>query len=382
IGKKGAQQGTVPESFRRQFSGPASIDTTIQVFNQNGWVEFPIIKNSAGWIDVTKVDSLISGSSISFISLGIKNDNSIDTLNTLVFSGNTADISGIDTDTYVSLKLVAELQANQNFETPFLKTLGVNFIPVPELATNYQVVNISDDSVTIGEDIDLSFYVYNVGESKADSFNIKVEVINEDNSRLTIFTQQIDSLSSDDRKLFNLIHNTISGSGLKSFLISIDSDNQVRELYEDNNFFSIPFYIQPDTTTPTIAITFDGNDIVDGDYISPQPVIHIELTDESLLPISDPSSVMVHLNDELIPSDTSIITYQFSTTNPKVTVDFTPALADGEYAIKILWRDAEGNIVDSSGVEKFFLVSNEAKILYVYNYPNPTSGETYFTFKL
>ncbi|MCW8810108.1 MAG: T9SS type A sorting domain-containing protein, partial [Ignavibacteriaceae bacterium] len=33
-------------------------------------------------------------------------------------------------------------------------------------------------------------------------------------------------------------------------------------------------------------------------------------------------------------------------------------------------------------VEKFFLVSNEAKLLYVYNYPNPTNGETYFTFKL
>jgi flagellar hook assembly protein FlgD len=65
-----------------------------------------------------------------------------------------------------------------------------------------------------------------------------------------------------------------------------------------------------------------------------------------------------------------------------VVVDFTPTLSDGEYVMKILWRDAEGNIVDSSGVEKFFLVSNETKILYVYNYPNPTSGETNFTFKL
>ena len=38
--------------------------------------------------------------------------------------------------------------------------------------------------------------------------------------------------------------------------------------------------------------------------------------------------------------------------------------------------------MDSSGVKKFFLVSNEAKLLYVYNYPNPTRGETQFTFKL
>ena len=116
--------------------------------------------------------------------------------------------------------------------------------------------------------------------------------------------------------------------------------------------------------------------------LHPNPIIHIELNDESLLPITDPSSVMVYLNDELIPADTSIITYQFSETNPKVIVDFTPVLADGEYALKVLWKDSGGNIVDSSGVEKFFLVSNEAKLLNVYNYPNPTSGETHFTFKL
>jgi hypothetical protein len=93
---------------------------------------------------------------------------------------------------------------------------------------------------------------------------------------------------------------------------------------------------------------------------------------------------MVYLDDEFIPADTSIITYHFSETetNPKVTVDFSPALEDGEYDLKVLWKDSGGNIVDSSGVEKFFLVSNEAKLLNVYNYPNPTSGETHFTFKL
>jgi hypothetical protein len=383
IGKKGATQGTVPESFRRRFSGQAAIiDTSIIVFNKNGWVEFPAIKNSNRWLDITKTDSIISGSSLSIIPLGIKKDNSIDTLNALNFIGNVADLSNINADTYVSLKFLAEFQTNQNFETPLLKTLGVNFIPVPELATNYQVVSSSADSVTIGEDIGLSFYVYNVGESKADSFNVKVEVINEDNSRQTIFTQQVDSLKPDDRKLFEVLYNTSSGSGAKTFLINIDSDNLIRELFEDNNFFSVPFYVQPDTTTPTILVTFDGNSILDGDYISPNPLIHIELNDQSLLPITDPSSVLVYLNEELIPTDTSIISYDFSTTNPKVKVDFTPVLSNGEYELKVLWKDSGGNIVDSSGVEKFFLVSNEAKLLNVYNYPNPTSGETHFTFKL
>ncbi len=196
------------------------------------------------------------------------------------------------------------------------------------------------------------------------------------------FHRRVDSLQYNEYKHFEVVHNTSSGSGSKSFLITIDSDNEIRELFEDNNFYSIPFYVQPDTTTPTITLTFDGNDILDGDYIAPNPVIQIELNDESLLPITEPTSVLLYLNDNLIPSDTSIISYSFSETNPKVTVDFTPAFADGEYTLKVLWKNSEGNIVDSSGVEKYFQVSSEAQLLYVYNYPNPTSGETYFTFKL
>jgi hypothetical protein len=75
--------------------------------------------------------------------------------------------------------------------------------------------------------------------------------------------------------------------------------------------------------------------------------------------LHDPSSVMIYLNDELIPYDTSIITYTISETNPKVTVDFTPALSDGDYELKVLWKNSSGNIVDSSGVKKFFLISSK-----------------------
>jgi hypothetical protein len=71
-----------------------------------------------------------------------------------------------------------------------------------------------------------------------------------------------------------------------------------------------------------------------------QILIRIELNDQSLLPINDPSSVMIYLNDILVPNDTSIITYTFSETNPKVTVDFTPALSDGDYELKVLWKNS------------------------------------------
>jgi hypothetical protein len=106
------------------------------------------------------------------------------------------------------------------------------------------------------------------------------------------------------------------------------------------------------------------------------------LNDPSLLPITDPSSVMIYLNDKLIPFDTSetVLTYEFSETNPKVVVNFTPTLDDGEYFLRVLGMN--NNLTDTATAEKSFLVSSEAKILHVYNYPNPFRNETHFTFKL
>ena len=379
LGKKNAPQGSVPEAFSK--TGPVEFDTTFFSKTLSGWFETSRVTNSGNWMALSiEVDSIDNYDQIKIkpiIHIPVS-----DTLNELTWNNNNLDISDLNNHNIDELSFNFSIAANVDGSTPIIKSVKIDYDLVPELATNYQVVSTTADSVTIGEDVGLSFYVYNVGETDADSFNVKVEVINEDNSRQTILNQRTDSLKSNERRFFNLTYNTSQGSGGKTFLIDIDSDDEIRELFEDNNFFSVPFFVQRDTTTPTITLTFDGNDILDGEYISPTPNILIELNDQSLLPITDPSSVMVYLNEELIPSDTSIISYEFSTTNPKVKVDFTPVLADGEYSLKVLWRDSEGNIVDSSGVEKFFIVSNEAKLLYVYNYPNPTSGETHFTFKL
>ncbi len=182
----------------------------------------------------------------------------------------------------------------------------MKFSPPPELAINYQVVSTSADTVLIGENVNLNFSVYNVGETTADSFKVMVDIINDDNTRQSIFEQTVDSLGAGERQYFEVIHNTSLGSGSKTFLINIDSDKEITELFEDNNFYTIPFFIKPDTTIPILNITFDGNDILDGDYISTEPEIKIELTDPSLLPINDPSSVMIFLNEVEIPSDSSI----------------------------------------------------------------------------
>ncbi len=221
-------------------------------------------------------------------------------------------------------------------------------------------------------------------ESPADSFNVKVDVVNSDNVHNTIFKSLVDSLNPNSRRQFNIDYNTISGTGAESFYISIDPENKIPELYKDNNVFSVPFYVKSDTSHPTLNVTFDGINIMDGDYISSNPKIKIELSDNSAVPVTDTSAASIFLNGRPVyySLNQTNISYNFNASNPKYVVTYIPNLQDGEYNLRVLGKNSKGAVVDSVGYNKSFTVLGEPKLLNVYNYPNPFSKETYFTFKL
>ncbi len=167
-------------------------------------------------------------------------------------------------------------------------------------------------------------------------------------------------------------------------ILIFDPGNKISELYKDNNVFNIPFYVKSDTSHPSLNVTFDGINILDGDYVSSNPKIKIELSDNSLVPITDTSVVSIFLNGKPVyySSNQSDISYSFNSSNPKYIVTYTPILQDGEYILRILGKNSIGAVADSSGYNKSFTILGEPKLLNVYNYPNPFSKETYFTFKL
>ncbi len=384
IGRKGAAIGTMPEAFSNQGEGPVTIDTSMIYLADTGEIETPTIRNSSRWHKLTVSDSLPSDSKINYRILGIRNETTIDTLDYVQPVNGEADLSFLNNLSYSNIKILAEFNASADLQSPKLYSLGVDYVGVPELGTNYQVVSIDKDSVDQGENINLSFYVYNVGESTADSFKVKVDLVKPDNSTQQIFEQLVDSIGAEQRKKFDVVFNTVDYKGEGQFNITIDSGNKIQELFEDNNFYSIPFYVKGDTTKPSLNVTFDGEDIFEGEYISATPRIKIELNDPSLVPINDTSAVTIFLNDEQIyySLNQEELKISFSNSNPKVVVNYTPTLKDGEYTLTVFGKDANGNIADSNGISKTFVVDNETKLLNLYNYPNPFSSETYFTFKL
>ncbi|MCK7524952.1 MAG: hypothetical protein MZV64_48765 [Ignavibacteriales bacterium] len=146
------------------------------------------------------------------------------------------------------------------------------------------------------------------------------------------------------------------------------------------------FYVVRDSANPLFNITFDGREIIDGDIISSEPEVIITLEDNSPLPLDSTYFTIVHTYNN-IPKVLTVpgpdITYNYTPyPNSRAVITWTPKLEDGRHVLEVLAKDASGNFFDSTSSRSVFNVYNNPDLLQVYNYPNPFSDNTYFTFEL
>ena len=66
----------------------------------------------------------------------------------------------------------------------------------------------------------------------------------------------------------------------------------------------------------------------------------------------------------------------------KFIINWKPKFTDGTHLIEVLAKDASNNYFDTTGYKINFMVDTDNDIKDVYNYPNPFSNETHFTFNL
>ena len=159
---------------------------------------------STNWQSATISQNIPSGSSIQHFVYGIKSDGTVDSLGALNFVNNTASLSFIDPEIYPKIKINSEFNATPEGISPELSSFGVDYVGLAELGTNYQVVGVDNDTIPAGGSINLNFWVYNVGEANADSFNVKVDVVNQNNTSSTIFNEIVTSLAANSRRKFDI----------------------------------------------------------------------------------------------------------------------------------------------------------------------------------
>lgn len=297
------------------------------------------------------------------------------------------DLSNISVKNFNYIKLRFDL-ADSSFgagEPMKFNSLKVNYEYLPEISVIPQNFNFTPDSMLQGISVQMDFDVNNIGYIKADS--VRLDFYH--NLTDTVFySTYVDIDPGTSKRVSHTIstNNLLYTAPVSNIDVKVIATPLNEEYYTFNNLTNNYFYVIRDSANPMFNITFDGKEIINEDIISSEPEVVITLEDNSPLPIDSTYFTIVHTFKN-IPKIISIpgpdIKYEYTPyPNSKAVVTWTPKLEDGRHILEVLAKDASGNFFDSTSSRSVFNVYNNPDLLQVYNYPNPFSENTYFTFEL
>ena len=291
---------------------------------------------------------------------------------------DTMSLSGVDADLYSNLRLKFEL-TDSSFTTtqPMeLKSVHFDYHPLSDVYFEREDLHFQQDSLLQGYPVTFDFKARSYGDLPADSLNVNFYLNGLDS---LIFNNKM-SVPADS--VSGTVEHTIETNGLlfENVVRAYGQQNK-REYFYFNNLIDKSFYVARDSIRPTFDVKFDGQPIIDGDIVSSSPEVIITLEDNSPLPLDTTFFTIVHNNVPLHFFQPEI-SYEYGGPGTPFVVTWKPELADGRHTLEVLAKDASGNFFDSTSYRVVFYVYTENDIDKVYNYPNPFSRTTHFTFIL
>lgn len=374
------------ERYTLSGQGNARYDTSFIRLLEQGKYTTPVFGPSGSWTSLNMVSNIPVGSEIRIKPIGIKENGTIDTLNYLNSSTHPIVLSSINSGTYPFLQFAFEIGKGNAMQSPKVESIALNYKTSPELGINYQSVSLSADSIDQGQNVDLSIKVHNIGESSGSNVQMNIKLITQDRSEKIVYQTSINSILPTQSKLIQYSYesNFEDGYGDMIFEINIDPENSITELYKDNNSFRIPFYVIRDTVTniksAAVEVDYNGYQIVDGDFVSSTPEINVLLTYQSKFPVQDTNAVKFYLDLNRIYY--TQLEIEYDSVNREVKYLFEPVLQPGTHQFKIEGENLLSAESGNSGYQKTFIVSDETKLIDVYNYPNPFASSTNFMMRL
>ncbi|MFZ1520409.1 MAG: C25 family cysteine peptidase, partial [Ignavibacteriaceae bacterium] len=314
-----------------------------------------------------------------------KSNGSWVTLDSLIQSNLNIDNINAKQYNYIKLKFDFADSSFGSGEPMKFNSLKVNYEYLPEISIIPKNLSFIPDSVLQGISLDMNLKVNNFGYITADS--LKLEFSN--NLTDTVFYTTYISVPNDtfSTSVKTIItDNLLYTAPVSPIDVKVVVSSPIDEYYTFNNQINNLFYVIRDSANPLFNITFDGREIINGDIISSEPEVIITLEDDSPLPLDSTYFTIVHTYNN-IPKVLTVpgpdITYNYTPyPNSRAVITWTPKLEDGRHVLEVLAKDASGNFFDSTSSRSVFNVYNNPDLLQVYNYPNPFSDNTHFTFEL
>ncbi|UYZ63664.1 putative type IX secretion system sortase PorU2 [Hymenobacter weizhouensis] len=163
--------------------------------------------------------------------------------------------------------------------------------------------------------------------------------------------------------------------------------------YFNNELVLPPFQVINRDTPPVLDVAFDGRHLLNGDIVSAQPLISMQLRDaDRLRPMKDKTAFNVFLTQ---PGQTTPVAVDLNAAGIRFVADSAQGLArlefqpghagplpNGVYTLEVQGRDGSGNLAGSEPYRITFEVINESSITNVLPYPNPITSKSKFVFTL
>lgn len=313
----------------------------------------------------------------------------------------------IDASQYPYIRLKVEM-TDDVFHTPAqMKSWMVLYTPVGETALDPGTLFVMHkDTIQQGDSLWFKIATRNISAFDMDSLLVNCRVT--DGQRKihhAVYKRYRPHPAGDTLIIDSIGFNTASMSpGLSTLWIEVNPVNPQTGRYDQpeqthiNNIGEKLFLLSADNLNPLLDVTFDGIHILDGDIVSAQPAIEIQLNDENRflmmnLP-EDTALFRVYLKSpsasEFIPvyfrkdGIDQMIFYPADGKENRCRILFPADFAgnDGLYLLRIEAADKSQNQSGSIHYQISFRVISESTITEVLNWPNPFSTKTHFVFTL
>lgn len=307
--------------------------------------------------------------------LGVRSNGVADTLRILPADTTDVDLAFMNPltsgPTYTAFKAAGLLTSTDATLTPTLREWWVDFVPPADLAVSSRTVGIPDATVERGSVFNLPVGVHNIGFAGIDSARLVVSVYDKFNKARPVASAMVDTIPVNGSASTIIAVPTNDFPRLATLQVAVSPSKKYKDLVPENN--TAYYTLQVTGSHPaTVRLYADGVQLMDGDYIAGRPELLAQAPQGE-------RSAPVHRQFQLLVNGVGV---------PPVSVAkdeamFSPELPSGrhELALKMFTQDAFGE-VDSAHHAVSVYVENESRIVRMFNYPNPFSRETEFTFEL
>lgn len=394
LGRKGASPGTA--RFFRNSSAPVtnqmvSVNKNITGRYSTGFLKSALIGPAKSWDKfVPRAASVEVSDEVTFSIYGV----SLTGIETLLFANITFDLNldFIDPVRFPYLRVVLNMRDEINLSAVQLNHWLVYYETVADGILVYKG-SLAQQTVQEGQSFSAPYGFVNFSDKTfPSSLSVRSQIINKTSGQIVVNFQNIPAPVPGDTSKFSVVVDSKRKKGMNDLNVFVNPKEVPEQQYE-NNLISLYDYLKVtgDVSAPVLSVTIDGRIVKNGDNVSPNPKIIVQVADDNLFLFrSDTLGVKLFLKR---PCETNSCPYErINFKRPDVTwsaaalgkpyqMNFSPeSLLPGKYSIRAEGIDASGNASGTKPYEVEFKVTNTTGIQLLSAYPNPSSAEFYFSF--